>query len=178
MNKIKILDKSFSIFLHEKKINSKISKLAEELNTHEKSKDVVFLGILNGCFMFVSELMKNIDFDCRISFVKLASYQGTSSTGNIKELLGINDDIKDKTVIILEDIVDTGYTIDHIKKELKKHNPAEIKTCTMLFKPEAYQSKEPIEYKGIEIPNEFIVGYGLDYNGYGRNLRNIYQVTN
>ena len=174
MEQLKILNKEFEIFIPESKIQLAISEMADKINTDLKGKDVIFLAILNGSFMFASDLFKNINIDCQITFVKVASYQGTLSTGNVKRLIGINEDIKDKTVVILEDIVDTGYTLDNIIRQLIGYEPKEIKTATLLFKPDAYKKDIILDYIGFEIPNDFIVGYGLDYDGFGRNLANLY----
>jgi hypoxanthine phosphoribosyltransferase len=121
--------------------------------------------------------MKLIDFPCEISFVKLSSYQGMGSTGKVKQLIGLNEKIEDRTVVLLEDIVDTGVTIENLTNQLKEQNPRDIKVATLLFKPEACKRNVKLDYVGMEIPNEFIVGYGLDYNGYGRNLPDIYTIT-
>lgn len=176
-NKVKVLDKEFEISITHDQIQSAIEDVAKKINTDLANKDVIFLGILNGAFMFASDLYKNLTFNSQISFLKLASYTGTSSSGNVKRLIGINEDIKDKTVVIIEDIVDTGFTIENIMKQLKGYEPVEIKIATFLFKPDAYKVDIPIDYIGMEIPNDFIIGYGLDYNGYGRNLKHIYKIT-
>jgi hypoxanthine phosphoribosyltransferase len=173
---VKVLDKEFEINIPHDKIIENIKRLANEINEDLKGKDVIFMGILNGSFMFAGDLFKHINLDCQITFLKLASYQGTSSTGNIKRLIGLNEDIKDKIVVVLEDIVDTGITLDNIKKQLLGYEPAEIKFATLLFKPEAYQKNIELDYVGFSIPNDFILGYGLDYNGYGRNLADIYKI--
>jgi len=174
---VKVLDKEFEIFITHNQIQEAIEKVAKKINNELSGKDVIFLGILNGAFMFASDLYKNLTFNSQISFLKLASYSGTSSSGNVKRLIGINEDIKDKTVVIIEDIIDTGFTIDNIMKQLKGYEPAEIKIATFLFKPAAYQTDIPIDYIGMEIPNDFIIGYGLDYNGFGRNLKHIYKIV-
>jgi len=174
--KVKILDKKFEIFIDSDKISKAVKKVADKMNEDLVGKDVIFLGILNGSFMFASDLYKQIKFDSQISFLKLASYQGTSSSGSVKRLIGINEDIKDKTVVVIEDIVDTGYTIETIMKQLSGYEPKEIKIATFLFKPNAYKTNIPLDYVGIEIPNDFILGYGLDYDGYGRNLAHIYKI--
>lgn len=176
MDTIKILDKNFKEFISEEQIQTAVSKVAANINSDLAGKEVVFLGILNGSFMFASDLYKQIDFPSQISFLKLASYQGKSSTGNVKRLIGINEDLKGLTVVIIEDIVDTGITIDNIVKQLSSYEPAEIKIATFLFKPDACKNDTHIDYIGIEIPNDFIVGYGLDYDGYGRNLNSIYKI--
>ena len=176
MDTVKILDKEFELFISESKINEVISSLAEQITKDLADTDPVFLGILNGAFLFASDLLKQIKFPCIISFLKLATYQGTISTGKVKRLIGINEDLKNKTVIILEDIIDTGFTLQQIKKQLVGYEPKEIKVATLFFKPNAYQTNDKIDYIGMEIPNNFIVGYGLDYNGYGRNLTSVYKL--
>jgi len=176
MDNVKILDKEFSIYLTEEQILKEVKRVATEINKDYKDENPIFMGILNGSFMFASDLYKDITLDSQITFLKLASYEGTSTTGKIKRLIGINEDIKDKTVIIIEDIVDTGNTLDSIIKQLRGYEPKEIKLVTLLYKPEAYTKDFTIDYKCFDIPNDFIVGYGLDYDGYGRNLRHIYKI--
>lgn len=174
MDKVRILDKEFKLFISEKQIQEVVELMARRMNKELKGKKVVFIGILNGCFMFAADLVRHLNLDCTITFLKLASYQGTSSTGKVKRLIGLNEDIKDQTVVVLEDIVDTGITLDFIQKQLRGYEPAEIKLATLLYKPEACRQDVSLDYVGIEIPDDFVVGYGLDYNGYGRNLRHIY----
>ena len=175
--KVKVLDKEFEISITHDQIQEAIEKVANKINSELSNKDVIFLGILNGAFMFASDLYKNLTFNSQISFLKVASYSGTSSSGNVKRLIGVNEDLKGKTVVIIEDIIDSGHTIDHIIKQLKGYEPAEVRIATFLFKPDAYQVDIPIDYIGMEIPNDFIIGYGLDYNGYGRNLKHIYKIV-
>ncbi len=177
MDTVKVLDKSFDLFIDNKEIEQRIHSLAEQMANDMKDKNPLFLGILNGSFMFAAALFKNLDIDCGISFLKLASYEGTSSSGKIKRLIGLNEDIKDRTIVILEDIIDTGITIDNIIKQLRGYEPAEIKIATLLYKPEAYNNLHNIDYYCFDIPNDFILGYGLDYNGYGRNLKHIYKIS-
>lgn len=177
MKEIRLLDKTFREFITHEEIQSRVQVLAEKINMEMAGKDVVFLGILNGAFLFAADLFRRIDFDAKISFVKLASYQGTSSSGTIKELIGWNDDIKGKSVIVIEDIVDTGHTLERIMGELSIRKAAEIKIATMFYKPEAYKKNIPLDYVGMEIPNDFVVGYGLDYDGYGRNLPSVYSLV-
>jgi hypoxanthine phosphoribosyltransferase len=174
MKEIRVLDKKFREFLSEKVIKQRIEELAMQVNNDLKGKEVVFLGILNGAFLFAADLFRRIDFPARISFVKLASYQGTSSSGSVKELIGWNEDIKNKTIVVIEDIVDTGSTLERIVAELVIRKAAEVKIAAMLYKPAAYTKNIPIDYIGFEIPNDFVIGYGLDYNGLGRNLRSVY----
>lgn len=177
MNEITLLDREFSVYLTEDEIQSRVTALAEKINEDLKGQDVLFFGILNGVFLFAADIIRQITLNAHISFIKLASYDGTSSTGKIKELIGWNEDITGKTVVVLEDIVDTGSTLERVIGELKLRKAADIKICTLLFKPEAYTKDIPIDYIGFEIPNSFVVGYGLDYDGYGRNLRAIYKLT-
>ena len=176
MDKVRILDKEFKLFISEKQIQEAVEEIACRMNKELKGQKVFLIGILNGCFMFAADLVKRLDLDCRITFLKLASYQGTPSTGKVKRLIGLDEDIKDQVVVVLEDIVDTGITLDFIQKQLRGYEPAEIKLATLLYKPEACRQDVSLDYVGIEIPNDFVVGYGLDYNGYGRNLRQIYSV--
>jgi hypoxanthine phosphoribosyltransferase len=176
MKTVKILDKEFSISIHDRDIQKAIDAMAEKINNEMDGKSPLFIVILNGAFMFASDLFKRLTIPCEISFVKLSSYQGTQTTENVKTLIGLNDDISGRNVIVLEDIVDTGHTVEDILNSLKPLRPASVKIATMLFKPKAYLKKIPIDYVGIEIPNDFIVGYGLDYDGYGRNLADIYKI--
>jgi hypoxanthine phosphoribosyltransferase len=174
MKEIRILDKTFREIITEKSIQERIEQLASQLNNDLAGKDVVFLGILNGAFLFAADIFRRIDFQVRISFVKLASYQGTSSSGSIKELIGWNEDIKNKTIVVIEDIVDTGNTLERVVDELVIRKAFEIKIAAMLYKPAAYKKNIHLDYVGFEIPNDFVVGYGLDYDGFGRNLPSVY----
>jgi hypoxanthine phosphoribosyltransferase len=174
MKEIRILDKNFREMITEKAIQQRIGELAAQMNNDLKGKDVVFLGILNGAFLFAADLFRKLEIEAKISFVKLASYEGTKSSGSIKELIGWNEDIKNKTVVVIEDIVDTGHTLERIMAELVMRKAFEIRIAAALFKPNAYKSTIPIDYIGFEIPNDFVVGYGLDYDGYGRNLPSVY----
>jgi len=174
MKEIQILDKKFSEYLTENVIKQRIEELAIQINNELVGKEVVFLGILNGAFLFAADLFRLIDFPARISFIKLASYQGTSSQGLIKELIGWNEDIKGKTIVVIEDIVDTGNTLERIVDELVIRKAADIKIAALLYKPEAYSKNIPLDYIGFNIPNNFVVGFGLDYDGFGRNLPSVY----
>ncbi|HEX2967605.1 MAG TPA: hypoxanthine phosphoribosyltransferase [Bacteroidales bacterium] len=176
MKEIRILDKNFRELISQEKIQARIEVLAKQINEDMKGKDVVFLGILNGAFLFAADLFRRIEIQARISFVKLASYQGTTSTGTVKELIGWNEDIKNKTVIVIEDIVDTGHTLERIMGELTIRKAGEVRIATMFLKPDVYNKKIPVDYVGIEIPNDFVVGYGLDYDGYGRNYPSVYSL--
>jgi hypoxanthine phosphoribosyltransferase len=177
MKEIQILDKKFSEYLTEKVIQQRIEELAKQINGELAGKEVVFLGILNGAFLFAADLFRRISFPSRISFVKLASYQGTSSSGSIKELIGWNEDINNKTIVVVEDIVDTGNTLERIVDELIIRKAAEIRIAALLHKPDAYTKQIPLHYIGFEIPNNFVVGFGLDYDGFGRNLPSVYTLV-
>ncbi|WP_159518763.1 hypoxanthine phosphoribosyltransferase [Sunxiuqinia indica] len=178
MGNIKILDKEFELFIPYEKIRSVIEKMADKMNEELEGKNPLFLCILNGSFMFAAEIFKRITLlDAEISFVKLASYSGTQSTGKIKELIGLNESLEGRTVVILEDIVDSGITIDNTIKQLQDHKPAEVQVATLLLKPDALVKEVKLDYIGLEIPNDFIVGYGLDYDGRGRNLIDIFKAV-
>ncbi|MFW5755689.1 MAG: hypoxanthine phosphoribosyltransferase [Tangfeifania sp.] len=179
MKQVKIHDKTFGLFLPYEKIRAAVEKMAEQMNEDLAGKNPLFICILNGSFMFAAELYKRIDFvDSEISFVKLASYTGAKSIGNVKQLIGLNEKIEGRTVVVLEDIVDSGITIDNIQEQLKKLKPEKVLVATLLLKPDALQKKVRLDYIGLEIPNDFIVGYGLDYDGHGRNLLDIYSIIN
>ncbi len=173
---IKLHDLQFVPFIAENEIQIAIDRVSDSLNRDLSDKNPLFIGVLNGAFMFVSEVIKRFKFDCEISFIKLSSYHGTETTNHVKELIGLDQDISGRTVVVLEDIVDTGNTIELLSDILKNKGCAVMKIATLFFKPEAYKKKINIDYWGIEIPNKFIVGYGLDYNGLGRNLTDVYQL--
>ncbi len=173
---IQLNDKSFDVFIQEKEILKEISDLANRINTDYKGQEVTFIAILNGAFMFAADLLKSITIPCEISFVKVSSYHGTTSTGRVDELIGLNTDLENKHVIILEDIVDTGITIDKIITLLGSESLKSVKVCTLLYKPASFLGKKAPDYVGFSIPNAFVVGYGLDYDEKGRNLREIYQL--
>jgi len=179
MKKVFIHDKEFKVFIPYKKIKSVVKKIACELNRDLEGKDPLFICVLNGSFMFAAELYKQITLiHSEITFVKFASYQGAQTAGHVKQLFGLNEEIKGRTLVILEDIVDTGITLDHMLKQLEAMEPAEIKIATLLLKPDALQKEIPLDYIGMEIPNDFVVGFGLDYDGQGRNLKDLYRVKN
>ncbi len=174
---IQIGNKRFRLFIDEKTILEKVQALAARLNEDYRGKKPLFLSILNGSFMFAADLFKHLTIECSISFVKLASYRGTRSTGQVLTLLGLDETITGRHVVILEDIVDTGATLAELLPSLHEQHPRSLKVATFLLKPNALKHRLDIEYTGMEIPNEFIVGYGLDYDGLGRNLRAIYQIV-
>lgn len=176
MEHIQIHDKTFIPYLSQTDIQSAVNALAQRINSDYLRKDLIFLSVLNGAFMFTSDLLKEIILPCEISFMKVSSYAGTESTGRVDELIGLTSAVKDRHVIIIEDIVDTGITIDKVIRLLEIEQPSSIEVCATLFKKEAYRGQHPPKYYGFEIPNKFVVGYGLDYDQYGRNLPAIYQV--
>ncbi len=179
MKQVKIHDKAFELFISWEKIESEVQKMADKMNKDLAGTNPLFVCILNGSFMFAAELFKRIDLvETEISFVKLASYSGDSSSGSIKQLIGLNEDITGRTVVILEDIVDTGLTIENILEQLSELNPQQVLIATLLLKPDALKKEVQLDYIGMEIPNDFIVGFGLDYDGHGRNLIDIYKVIN
>tara|TARA_R110000850_G_scaffold73760_1_gene161891 strand:+ start:17929 stop:18459 length:531 start_codon:yes stop_codon:yes gene_type:complete len=175
---IQLHDKTFVPFISEKSIATAVKKLAQEIADDIKGEIPLFIGVLNGAFMVVSDLMKVYPGDCEVSFVKMASYKGTTTTGKVSELIGINENLEGRTVILIEDIVDTGNTLEFLHNIFSQQKIKTLKTATLFFKPEAYRKDLKIDYKGIEIPNKFIVGYGLDYDGLGRNLPEVYQLKN
>lgn len=173
---MQIEDKEFELYISSEEIHKAVTNVAQRIKNDYQNKDVIFVGVLNGAFMFVSDLLKQIDFKCEVSFIKVASYQGASSSGKVHELIGLVNDIKNKHVIILEDIVDTGLTLDKIYSMIDHDHPSSLEVATMLYKPNAFDGKHPPKYVGIEIPNDFIVGYGLDYMEFGRNTEDIYKL--
>ncbi|MDR3058285.1 MAG: hypoxanthine phosphoribosyltransferase [Dysgonomonas sp.] len=178
MKTVKIKDKEFELFLTQDTIEKAIGEIAEKLNKDLADKDPLFICVLNGSFMYASELMKRVNIPCEVSFVKVSSYKGTTSTEKLKEIYGLEEDIKGRTIVIVEDIVDTGYTMSLMLEQLVCDEPKEIFVSTMLLKPKALKVPVQLDYVALEIPSDFIVGYGLDYDGYGRNLPDIYKIKN
>ncbi|MDR0659613.1 MAG: hypoxanthine phosphoribosyltransferase [Prevotellaceae bacterium] len=178
MRQITLHDKTFEISIPEEKILEAVKQIAEQLNNDLKDVDKpIFISVLNGSFMFTADLMKHIEQPCEVSFLKLSSYSGTESSGTVKELIGLTKSIKGRTAIILEDIVDSGKTLEELINTLHTHKPKEVKLATLLFKPDTYKKDIKLDYIGLSIPNDFIVGYGLDYDELGRNLRDIYTLV-
>jgi len=178
MNRIKLIDREFEKFIPFSELKKAIGSIAEKINRDLEGEDVLFICILNGSFMFTAELMKEITIEnSEITFLKLSSYEGTDTTGQVKELIGLYEPIEGRTLVILEDIIDTGITILEVMEILKLHNPKSVRIATMLLKPEKFGNKMPVDYVGMEIGNDFIVGFGLDYNHKGRNLKDIYKVV-
>lgn len=174
MQEVTIHDKTFKILIDAEKIQARVHQIAMQINTEYAGRTPLFLGVLNGAFLFAADLFKGITLECEISFIRVSSYSGTASTGQVKSLIGVNMDISNRDIIIIEDIVDTGDTMEYLLKELKEKNPASIKLATMVFKPAALKHDLKPDYVGFEVPPDFLVGYGLDYDGLGRNLNDIY----
>lgn len=177
MSIVKIKDKTFKTSISEQEIKEQIKRVAAQISSDMEGKNPLLLGVLNGSFIFAADLMRAITIPCEISFVKLASYQGTISTGKVHEVLGINEDLTNRHVIIVEDIVDTGRTMKQMVESLGTRNPASIHICTLFVKPDKLEEDLTIDYSCFSIPNDFIVGYGLDYDQQGRNLPEIYSLV-
>ncbi|MGM0647984.1 MAG: hypoxanthine phosphoribosyltransferase [Bacteroidota bacterium] len=177
MKQIQVRDKTFEVYIPGQEIEATIARLAKEIEADMHDKDPLFLVILNGAFMFAADLFKALTIPCEVSFARLSSYQGMETTNKVRELIGAGEEVKGRHVVIIEDIIDTGITLEHLQATLQKHQPASIQLATMLYKPESFQKDYPIQYIGLEIGNDFVVGYGLDYDGHGRNLSDIYKVV-
>ncbi len=177
MSVVRIKDKTFKTFIPESEIKAQVQRVAQQINEDMKDKNPLLLAVLNGSFIFAADLMRELTIPCEISFVKLASYQGTTSTGMVKEVLGINEDLTGRTVIIVEDIVESGLTMQRMIESLGTRNPESIHICTLLLKPERLKVPLNIAYTVFSIPNDFILGYGLDYDQQGRQLRDIYTLV-
>lgn len=176
METIKVLDKEFKLYIPQEEIERVIKRIADQINEDYKGKNPLFLVMLNGAFMFASQLFKELDTDCETSFVKYSSYNGTQSTCEAKELIGLNSSLEGRDIVIVEDIVDSGFTMNCLIQKLKSMKVSSIKIATLFFKPNAFKFDYIIDYVGMDIDNEFIVGYGLDYNEHGRNYASIYKV--
>ena len=177
MSVVQIKDKKFKTSIPEADIKKAVKAVADHINKDMADKNPLFLAVLNGAFIFAADLMREITIPCEISFVKLASYQGTTSTGKITEVLGINEDLTGRTIVIVEDIVDTGLTMKRMVETLGTRHPESVHICAMLVKPDKLQVDLDIKYAAMSIPNDFIVGYGLDYDQQGRNLKDIYTLV-
>ena len=173
---MKLRDKEFIPYISEEKIKTIVKNIAEQIKIDYHDKNPLFLVILNGAFMFAADLIRNFDFNVDVTFVKLSSYQKTQSTGDVEVLLGLQEKIENRNVIIIEDIVDTGTTVKFLNQFLRQYKPLSLEVATLLLKPEIFDNAFPLKYAGLEIPNKFVVGYGLDYDGLGRNLKDIYQI--
>ena len=177
MDTVKIKDKSFRVSIPEAEIKQHVKALAEQMSKDLEGKNPIFLGVLNGSFIFAADLMREMTIPCEISFVKLASYQGTTSTGKVQEVLGINENLSGRTVVIVEDIVESGQTMKQMIESLGTRNPESVRICTLFFKPEKLKEELNLDYVAFRIPDDFIVGYGLDYDGLGRELKDVYTIV-
>ena len=175
MDTIEIHDKKFRVCTTAAQIDEAVSRVAQQINEDLKDTDTpIFLSVLNGSFMFTADLMRKITVKSDVVFIKLSSYEGTSSSGNVKQIMGLTKSVEGRTVVVVEDIVETGNTIEEMCKILKDAGAADIKICTLLLKPGVYRKDIKIDYAALRIPNDFIVGYGLDYNQLGRQYKDIY----
>lgn len=177
MTTIQVWDKSFQPYIPDSDIQEKVRSIATRINLDYEGRWPIFIAILNGAFMFAADLFRHIAISCEITFVKLASYDGTGTTGKVKTLIGLNENVEGRDVILIEDIVDTGITLRMILDELAALNPESIRVAALLQKPGALREEVTVDYPGFDVPNEFLLGYGLDYNGRGRNLKDIYKLV-
>ena len=177
MGHIQVKDREFEVFLKEEEIQKEIKRVAAEINRDYAGKEPLFLCVLNGSFMFAADLLKDVNIPCNVSFVKVSSYQGTDTTGKVKELMGLQEDVEGRHIIIVEDIVDTGYTMRDVLDSLAEKKAASVQVCALLCKPDKLKVDINLKYLAMNIPNGFIVGYGLDYDGFGRNSRDIYKIV-
>ncbi len=177
MERIRLKDKNFELFISEKEIEDAIAEMARRIKADVGNRNPLFVGVLNGAFMFAAELMKQLDTSYEITFARYSSYAGTSTTGVVREVMPVQADVRGRTVVLLEDVVDTGYTMQYVMGKLRADGAAEVRLATMLFKPDSLLCDLRPDYVGLQIPNDFIVGYGLDYDEQGRTLRDIYRVA-
>lgn len=177
MKKTRIKDLTFELFVPEKEIKDRLSELAKEISSDFQSEELVLLGVLNGAFIVMADLVRLIDLPVSCEFLKISSYSGTTTTGEVRSVIGLAADLSGKNVLIVEDIVDTGISMDYLLSELSKHNPKTLAIFTLLFKRDAFRFNYSLDYVGFEIPNKFVVGFGLDYDGLGRNLPDLYQLS-
>ena len=177
MKNIIVHNKKFEVFIHSKAIEAEVNRISVEMNRDLHEKLPIFLSLLNGSFMFTADLVKRFESNCQVSFVKMSSYEGKESTGNVQQLIGLNEDIRNRVIVVVEDIIDSGTTLFHFLKEIEKLQPSELKVASMFFKPSACKHDIKIDYLGMEIPNDFVIGYGLDYNGLGRNFQDLYKIS-
>jgi hypoxanthine phosphoribosyltransferase len=175
-NRIKLKDKTFRVLISAEEIDKAVTRVAEQLNERYEGRTPIFLGVLNGSFLFLADLVRKVNFENQVAFVKISSYVGTESTGRVTQQLGIDFDIEGRDIVIVEDIVETGHSMTYLLDYLKSKSPASISICTLFFKPEKFLYDYDIDYTALSIGNEFIVGYGLDYDQLGRNLKDIYVI--
>lgn len=175
---IQLHDRKFRLLIPYARLDTAVRELAGRINRDYAGRETpLFLGVLNGSFMFMAELMKHIAFDCEVSFIKLASYEGAHSTGKVRELIGLSNDLRGRNVIVVEDMVDTGESIEHLLDMLSQHDPASVTVAAMFLKPEVYRKDIAIDYYAMTVPARFIIGFGLDYDQLGRNLKDIYEAV-
>ncbi len=174
MQRVTLKDKTFVPYITSDKIQESVRQMSKKINADLAGETPLFLVVLNGSFMFAADLLKEVTIPCEISFIKLASYHGTSSTGTVTEMIGLTEEIKGRTVVVVEDIVDTGVTVEKLVALLEKKEVKQIRIASFLLKPDAYTKDIKVDYVGMEIPNDFVVGYGLDYDGLGRNMKDIF----
>jgi len=180
---VNIKNSSFSTYMSKDEIENTVENVANKINnfyenSNSENNPLIIIGVLNGAFMFLADLVKHIKLCCEVHFIKVSSYEGTESTGSITNIIGLNQDIKDKNVLIVEDIIDTGLTINNLMDKLSAQNPLSLNVCSMLFKKEKYNGRDiNMNFIGKSIPNKFVIGYGLDYDNFGRNLPDIYTIN-
>ena len=177
METIQVKDRIFSIFLTEEQIKKRVSELGAQISEDLKGKNPIFLSVLNGSFVFAADLLRSVTIPCEITFIRMSSYEGFNSTGNVKQVLGLRESLKGRSVVIVEDIIDSGLTMQEMLKLVREQNPSDISIASLLVKPGNLKVELDIPYRCFDIPNDFIVGYGLDYDGWGRNLKQIYKVV-
>lgn len=177
METLQVKDKKFAVSIPEREILRQVKRVADEINRDLVETEPLFLAVLNGAFMFAADLMKEVKLSSEIQFIKLASYEGTISTGSITEMIGLSVSVEGRDVVIVEDIIDSGLTMKHLVETLQQKNPRSISICSLLVKPGNLKVDLDVKYRCFDIPNDFILGYGLDYDGFGRNTRDIYTVV-
>ena len=177
MEIVQVLDKKFSLYISKEQIRERVKEVAAEIEKDLKDKNPLFLVILNGSFVFGADLLREMNFPCEITFIRMSSYEGTSTTGEVKQVIGLRESIEGRTVVVVEDIIDTGYTMKEMLRILTEKNPEDIYVTSLFVKPENLKVDVKIDYRCFDIDNDFIVGYGLDYDHYGRNLPDIYKVV-
>lgn len=173
---VKLHDLEFMPYLSERELAEIVGRLSAKINQKFEGKSPLFVVVLNGAFMFASDLLKKVEVDCEVSFLRVSSYRGTASTGEVKEMMPIGTDVSNRDVVLIEDIVDTGKTMGQVKQKMLEEGATSVSICTLLFKPDAFQGDYVVDFIGVEIPDRFVVGYGLDYDGLGRNLPSLYQI--
>ena len=174
---IKIWDKEFAVLISQERIQERIVEMAQAIRHDLAGTSPVFITVLNGAFLFAADLLRHVDLPCEVTFVRMSSYLGTKSSGTVQPVLGLKEDIRGRTVVLLEDIIDSGDTAAYLIQEMKKHQPGDLRLASLLLKPHALKHPIHADYVGFEVPNDFVVGYGLDYNGLGRNLNAIYSLV-